>query len=98
VCNGHTKGYQEHDITEVMGKMHAKKASQHTCSQIFYEIILGKMGSDVYNEAKKVCPLRHVGVRKSKLLSMPLEAMQKAPEVKPVEEEIVAPIAETPAE
>jgi hypothetical protein len=29
---------------------------------------------------------------------MPLEAMEKAPEVTPVEEEIVAPIAETPAE
>src|SRR5216683_2668601 len=55
-------------------------------------------GSDVYNEAKKVCPLRHVGVRKSKLLSMPLAAMEKAPETTPAEEELVAPIPETPAQ
>jgi small subunit ribosomal protein S3Ae len=61
-------------------------------------MVLGKMGSDVYNEAKKVCPLRHVGVRKSKLLSMPLEAMEKTPEIKPAEEEMVAPIPETPSQ
>jgi ribosomal protein S3AE len=56
------------------------------------------MGSDVYNEAKKVCPLRHVGVRKSKLLSMPLAAIEKAPEATPAEEELVVPIAETPSQ
>jgi len=60
---------------------------------------LGKMGSDVYNEAKKVCPLRHVGVRKSKLLSMPLAAMEKSPETMPAEEEkVAAPVLETPSE
>jgi small subunit ribosomal protein S3Ae len=96
--HGRINGSQEHAIRQVMGKIVAQKASQLTYSQICHEMVLGKMGSDVYNEAKKVCPLRHVGVRKSKLLSMPLEAMQKVPEVKPVEEEIVAPIVETPAE
>ncbi len=57
-----------------MGKIVAEKASKLTYSQLSHEMVLGKMGSDVYNEAKKVCPLRHVGVRKSKLLSMPLTA------------------------
>jgi small subunit ribosomal protein S3Ae len=61
-------------------------------------MVLGKMGSDVYNEAKKVCPLRHVGVRKSKLLSMPLATIEKVPEATPAEEELVAPIAETPSQ
>jgi small subunit ribosomal protein S3Ae len=55
-----------------MGKIVAEKASKLTYSQLCHEMVLGKMGSDVYNEAKKVCPLRHIGVRKSKLLSMPL--------------------------
>jgi small subunit ribosomal protein S3Ae len=82
-----------------MGKIVAQKASQLTYSQICHEMVLGKMGSDVYNEAKKVCPLRHVGVRKSKLLSMPLAAMEKAPETAvPAEEEVAAPVLETPSE
>jgi len=40
----------------VMGKIVAEKASKLTYSQICHEMVLGKMGSDVYNEAKKVCP------------------------------------------
>src|SRR5215472_17700864 len=80
--HGRIKGSQEHAVREVMGKIVAEKASKLTFSQMCHEMVLGKMGSDVYNEAKKVCPLRHVGVRKSKLLSMPLaieESVLKAP-------------------
>jgi ribosomal protein S3AE len=36
--------------------------------QFVQEMVLGKIASDIYNEARKVVPLRHVGVRKSKLL------------------------------
>jgi small subunit ribosomal protein S3Ae len=56
-----------------MGKVVAEKAEKLTYSQLCHEMVLGKMGSDVYNEAKKISPLRHVGVRKSKLLSVPLK-------------------------
>ena len=38
-------------------------------------------GSEVYNLAKKVSPLRHVGVRKSKLLVIPEGVMAKPTEV-----------------
>ena len=70
--HGRIQRSQEHAIRQVMGKVAAEKAVKLTYSQFCHEIVLGKMGSDVYNEAKKICPLRHVGVRKSKLLSMPL--------------------------
>jgi len=36
--------------------------------QFVQEMVLGKIASDIYNEARKIVPLRHVGVRKSKLL------------------------------
>jgi ribosomal protein S3AE len=58
-------------------------------------MVLGKMGSDVYNEAKKICPLRHVGVRKSKLLSMPLVAPTPEP-TQAVAAEAVVPVQESP--
>jgi small subunit ribosomal protein S3Ae len=48
-----------------------EKAANLTYEQLSHEAVLGKLGSDIYNLAKKIAPLRHVGVRKSKLLSIP---------------------------
>ena len=45
------------------------------------EVVLGKIASDVYNEAKKVAPLRHVGINKSKLLAQPEQPIQVPEEV-----------------
>jgi small subunit ribosomal protein S3Ae len=94
--HGRVNGSQEHGIRQVMGKIVAEKASKLTYSQLCHEMVLGKMGSDVYNDAKKVCPLRHIGVRKSKLLSMPLnlEVAQSKSKAK-VAPEIVAPAPAT---
>ena len=90
--HGRVNGSQEHGIRQVMGKVVSEKASKLTYSQLCHEMVLGKMGSDVYNEAKKVCPLRHIGVRKSKLLSMPLNLEEVASKSKTkVAPEIVAP-------
>jgi small subunit ribosomal protein S3Ae len=47
------------------------KASELTFDQFVQEMVLGKIASDVYNEAKKIAPLRHVGIRKSRLLAQP---------------------------
>jgi len=91
--HGRIQGSQEHAVRQVMGKIVAEKAAKLTYSQMSHEMVLGKMGSDVYNEAKKVCPLRHVGVRKSKLLSMPL-ALDSEPGTTAIQEAIVPP-AET---
>jgi small subunit ribosomal protein S3Ae len=93
--HGRVQGSQEHAIRRVMGKVVAEKAEKLTYSQLCHEMVLGKMGSDVYNEAKKVSPLRHVGVRKSKLLSVPLKAAESEAPVAPAEAEI-AMVAATP--
>ena len=92
--HGRIQGSQEHAVRHVMGKIVAEKAAKLNYSQLSHEMVLGKMGSDVYNEAKKVCPLRHVGVRKSKLLSMPLDVpgSEPTPSLAP---EPVAPSPET---
>ena len=54
-----------------MKKITDEKARSLTYDQLCHEMVLGKIGSDVYNVAKKITPLRHVGVRKSKLLALP---------------------------
>ncbi|RLI11050.1 30S ribosomal protein S3ae, partial [Candidatus Bathyarchaeota archaeon] len=59
-----------------MKRIVEEKASTLTLDQFAQEIVLGKIASDIYNEAKKIAPLRHVGIRKSKLLT-PLTQVQE---------------------
>ena len=65
---------QEKIIRNIMDKTVKEKAAALTLDQFVQEMVLGKIASDVYNEAKKVAPLRHVGVRKSKLVAQPAQA------------------------
>jgi len=63
------KTTQEQGMRSVMRKIVAERAAALTMDQLAQEMVLGKIASDIYNEAKKIAPLRHVGVRKSKLLN-----------------------------
>ena len=65
------KTSQEHDIRSIMSKIIKEKATILTFDQFVQELVLGKIASDIYNESKKISPLRHVGVRKSKLTIQP---------------------------
>ena len=72
---------QEKIIRSMMDKTVKEKAAALTLDQFVQEMVLGKIASDVYNEAKKVAPLRHVGIRKSKLVAQPAQApIQEAPQ------------------
>jgi small subunit ribosomal protein S3Ae len=68
---------QEKDIRSIMDKIINDKAAALTLDQFAQEVVLGKIASDIYNSAKKIAPLRHVGIRKSKLV-MKLEPQVKA--------------------
>jgi small subunit ribosomal protein S3Ae len=68
------KTSQEHEIRTIMQKIVKDKATALTFDQFVQELVLGKIASDIYNEAKKISPLRHVGVRKSKLTIQPATA------------------------
>ena len=65
------KTSQEHEIRNIMSKIIKEKATILTFDQFVQELVLGKIASDIYNESKKISPLRHVGVRKSKLTIQP---------------------------
>jgi small subunit ribosomal protein S3Ae len=65
---------QEKSVRTIMDEIVKEKASVLTLDQFAQEMVLGKIASDIYNEAKKIAPLRHVGVRKSKLLN-PLQQL-----------------------
>jgi small subunit ribosomal protein S3Ae len=67
------KTSQEKIIRNMMDKTVKEKAAALTLDQFVQEMVLGKIASDIYNEAKKVAPLRHVGIRKSKLVAQPAQ-------------------------
>jgi small subunit ribosomal protein S3Ae len=65
------KQAQAHAIRQIMRNIIEAKADALRFDQFIQEAVLGKIASEIYNESKKIVPLRHVGVRKTKLLLMP---------------------------
>ncbi|MEM0083368.1 MAG: 30S ribosomal protein S3ae [Candidatus Nezhaarchaeales archaeon] len=68
------KTSQKSAIRAIMRRVVEEKASQLNFEAFVQELVLGKISSDVYNEAKKIYPLRKVEAMKSKLLRVPLES------------------------
>ena len=75
------KTSQEHEIRAIMKAIVEEKAKTLTFDQIAHEMVLGKLASDVYNQAKNVTALRHVGVRKSELVAAPIVVPVEVPTV-----------------
>ena len=76
------KTSQEKIIRKIMEKTIHEKANALSLDQFVQEMVLGKIASDIYNQSKEVAPLRHVGIRKSKLLAapqLPKATVQEAP-------------------
>jgi small subunit ribosomal protein S3Ae len=85
------KTSQEKIIRKIMDKTIHEKAEALSLDQFVQEMVLGKIASDIYNQAKEVAPLRHVGIRKSKLLAAPqIEGKAKEAPAGPAEPEKVA--------
>ncbi len=70
---------QEKAIRKIMGEVILEKSKNLSYEQFVQEAVLGKIASDIYNHATKIAPLRHVGIRKTKLLTKPLEVLQVTP-------------------
>ena len=77
------KTSQEQTIRHIMTQIIHEKAAALTLDQFVQEMVLGKIASDIYNEAKLVAPLRHVGIRKSKLVAQP--SQPATPSAQPAE-------------
>ncbi len=70
-------------IRRVAREILTQKANELTFDQYAQEAVLGKIASDIYNIAKKIAPLRHVGVRKSKLIALPVVKPAEVPPPEP---------------
>jgi small subunit ribosomal protein S3Ae len=72
------KTSQERILRTIMNRIIKEKAASLTLDQFAQEIVLGKIGSDVYNEAKKIAPLRHVGIRSSRVVAQRVQLERQA--------------------
>jgi small subunit ribosomal protein S3Ae len=82
-------------------KLLSDKIPKLTIDQFVQEATMGKMGADLLTEAKKVASLRHIGIKKTKLISTSeTRAIQEAKVIEtvpsPVEEEGENEVAEEP--
>lgn len=64
---------QERSIRKVVNKKLIDKAKTYNFEKFALELALGNLNSEIFDEAKKVAALRHVGIFKSKLVSLPKE-------------------------
>jgi small subunit ribosomal protein S3Ae len=74
------KTSQEKAMRAIMTKIIKEKAAALTIDQFAQEMVLGKIASEIYNEAKKIAPLRHVGIRSSKLMKQIVQPEKPAAE------------------
>lgn len=72
---------QKTSIRKIINKIAEEKAKTLNFDQFVQEAVLGKIASDIYNEVKKIVPVRHIGIRKSRLIDYPgKEAVRKTVE------------------
>ena len=60
---------KKHEIRMIGRKLLSDKIPKLTIDQFVQEATMGKMGADLLAEAKKVASLRHIGIKKTKLIS-----------------------------
>ncbi|HEY9386325.1 MAG TPA: 40S ribosomal protein S3a/S1 [Nitrososphaeraceae archaeon] len=62
---------KKHEIRMVAHKTLSEKIQKLNIDQFVQEATMGKMGADLLTETKKVASIRHIGIKKTKLISTP---------------------------
>ncbi len=77
---GRINSSRKHKVREVADKILQEKAAALDYEQLVQEMVLNKTASEIFAEAKKINMLRHLGIRKTKLLKAPKDQPAPAPE------------------
>jgi small subunit ribosomal protein S3Ae len=62
---------KKHEIRLISEKVLADRISKMTSDQFAQEVTMGKLASDVMAEVKKITIIRHLGIKKTTLISTP---------------------------
>ena len=74
---------KKHEIRLISEKVLAERISKMTADQFAQEVTMGKLASDVMADVKKITIIRHIGIKKTSLISTPQS--RAIEEAKPVE-------------
>lgn len=75
---GRTRSVKKRAIRRVMSDVVQRSAARLTLDQFAQELVLGKTASEIYNDARKIALIRHVGCTKSKVTSTPRHPDERA--------------------
>jgi small subunit ribosomal protein S3Ae len=64
---------KQHEIRLTMNKILSERIPQLSLNDFVKDVTMGKIGSDLMDKTKKIALIRHVGIRKTKLISSPLQ-------------------------
>ncbi|MGI0014211.1 MAG: 30S ribosomal protein S3ae, partial [Nitrososphaera sp.] len=74
---------RKHEIRLIAHRMLSEKIPKITVDQFAQEVTMGKLASELMAEAKKITAIRHLGIKKTKLIST--RESRAVEEAKPVE-------------
>jgi small subunit ribosomal protein S3Ae len=80
---------KKHEIRLISERVLAERISKMTADQFAQEVTMGKLASDVMAEVKKITIIRHLGIKKTTLISTPQS--RAIEEAKPVEAVVTEP-------
>ncbi len=81
------KTSQKRAIRKIMGDIIVKRSAEMTLDELIKAMLFGQLANEIFEEAKKIYPLRKVEIYKSKLLTIP------GPDGKPRPAVVVSPLA-----
>jgi small subunit ribosomal protein S3Ae len=64
---------KQHEIRLTMNKILSERIPQLSLNDFVKDVTMGKIGSDLMDTTKKIALIRHIGIRKTKLISSPLQ-------------------------
>jgi len=67
------KSSHEHAVRKAIEKVIRKHAKKHTFDELVEKVILGDLAGEVFEDVKKIIPVRECEIRKSKVLKGPEE-------------------------
>lgn len=62
---------QKTEIRKIIWDILSKKASESSFDEFVQDVVFGKLSNDIFQQAKKIYPLRKVEVEKTKVIKVP---------------------------
>tara|TARA_B100000315_G_scaffold110760_2_gene101622 strand:+ start:219 stop:881 length:663 start_codon:yes stop_codon:yes gene_type:complete len=87
---GRINSSRKHAIRLISKSLLTDKASSMTYEQFAQQAVLGQLASEIYNQIKKISHLKHVGIRKTKVLRVGEPMKEESPPQEEATQDVAA--------